>query len=115
MDEYDSENTKESAKTEEDLHAWCILEESESERGRTHHHIAKQKSEDKSRRPILAMDYFFKENGICPECRIDLRGIDNLCRNIMSSVALKKGVEEPWAIERVVKNSLTCWAIEISR
>ena len=24
-------------------------------------------------------------------------------RNIMSSVALKKGVEEPWAVERVVK------------
>ena len=27
-------------------------------RGRTHHHIAKQKSEDESRRPIIAMDYF---------------------------------------------------------
>ena len=28
-------------------------------RGRTHHHVAKQKSEDHSRRPIIAMDYFF--------------------------------------------------------
>ena len=28
-------------------------------RGRTHHHVAKQKSEDQSRRPIIAMDYFF--------------------------------------------------------
>ena len=28
-------------------------------------------------------------------------------QNIMSSVALKKGVEEPWTIERVVF-SLTC-------
>ena len=28
-------------------------------RGRTHHHIAKQKSEDESRRPIIAIDYFF--------------------------------------------------------
>ena len=30
---------------------WCA-------RGRTHHHIAKQKGEDESRRPIIAMDYF---------------------------------------------------------
>ena len=28
-------------------------------RGRTHHHVAKRKSEDQSRRPIIAMDYFF--------------------------------------------------------
>ena len=28
-------------------------------RGRTHHHVAKQKSEDQSRRPIIAMDYYF--------------------------------------------------------
>ena len=28
-------------------------------RGRTHHHVAKQKSEDQSRRHIIAMDYFF--------------------------------------------------------
>ena len=26
---------------------------------RTHHHVAKQKGEDQSRRPIIAMDYFF--------------------------------------------------------
>ena len=31
--------------------AHCMME-----RGRTHHHIAKQKSEDESRRPIIAMD-----------------------------------------------------------
>ena len=28
-------------------------------RGRAHHHVAKQKSEDQSRRPIIAMDHFF--------------------------------------------------------
>ena len=28
-------------------------------RGRTHHHITKQKSEDQSRRPTIAMDYCF--------------------------------------------------------
>ena len=35
-------------------HAHCVMG-----RGRTHHHVAKQKSEDQSRRPIIAMDYFF--------------------------------------------------------
>ena len=45
-------------------------------RGRTHHHVAKQKSEDQSRRPIIAMDYFFMKNGICPGCPSDLRRID---------------------------------------
>ena len=28
-------------------------------RGRTHHHVAKQKSEDQSRRPIIAVNYYF--------------------------------------------------------
>ena len=32
--------------------AYCMME-----RGRTHHHIAKQKSEDEYRRPIIAMDF----------------------------------------------------------
>ena len=35
-------------------------------RGRTHHHIAKQKSEDESRRPIIAMDYFFMKMEATP-------------------------------------------------
>ena len=29
-------------------------------RGRTHHHVAKLKSEDQSRRPIIAMDFFMR-------------------------------------------------------
>ena len=42
-------------------------------RGRSHRHVAKQKSEDQSRRPIIAMDYFFI---IGPDCPSDLRRID---------------------------------------
>ena len=34
--------------------------------GRTHHHVAKQKSEDESRRPIIAMDYFFMKMEAAP-------------------------------------------------
>ena len=71
-------------------------------RGRTHRHVAKQKSEDQSRRPIIAMDYFFMRM----ECSPSVQAISEesiTCMNIMSSVALKKGVEEPWTIERVAK------------
>ena len=76
-------------------------------RGRTHHHVAKQKSEDQSRRPIIAMDYFFMRM----ECFLSVQAIseesitciavkEDRHQNIMSSVALKR-VEEPWTIERV--------------
>ena len=77
-------------------------------RGRTHHHVAKQKSEDQSRRPIIAMDYFFMWNR--PRTFKKSRNNSLTCvavkedrhQNIMSSVALKKGVQEPSTIERVV-------------
>ena len=75
------------------------------ERGRTHHHIAKQKSEDESRRPIIAMDYFFMKMESAPSAKsIAERSITCVAvkkdrhQNIMSSVALKKGVEEPWTV-----------------
>ena len=78
-------------------------------RGRTHHHVAKQKSEDQLRRPIIAMDYFFMEmesaasvQAISEESITCVEVKDDRHQN-MSSVALKKGVEEPWTIERVVK------------
>ena len=35
-------------------------------RGRTHHHVAKQKSDDQSRRPIIDMDYFFMKMESAP-------------------------------------------------
>ena len=43
---------------------WCA--HSMMGRGRTHHHVAKQKSEDQSRRPIIAMDCFFMKMEIAP-------------------------------------------------
>ena len=36
---------------------WCT--HCMMDRGRTHHHIAKQRSEDETRRPTIAMDYYF--------------------------------------------------------
>ena len=79
-------------------------------RGRTNHHVAKQKSEDQSRRPIIAMDYYFMKMESAPNVQaISEESItcvavkEDRHQNIMSSVALKKGVEEPWTIERVVK------------
>ena len=79
-------------------------------RGRTHHHVAKQKSEDQSRRPIIAMDHFFMRMVCSPSVQaISEESITCIAlkedrhQNIMSSVALKKGVEEPWTIERLAK------------
>ena len=87
---------------------WCV--HCRMERGRTHHHIAKQKSGDQSRRPIIAMDYFFMKmesapnvHGISEESITCVAVKEDRHQNIMSSVALKKGVEEPWAVERVVQ------------
>ena len=79
-------------------------------RGRTHHHVAKQKSEDQSRRPIIAMDYFFTKMESIPSAQVISEELitciavkEDRHHNIMSSVALKKGVEECWTIERVAK------------
>ena len=87
---------------------WCV--HCMMGRGRTHHHIAKQKSEDESRRPIIAMDYFFMKMEATPSAQsIPEESItcvavkEDRHQSIMSRKALKKGVEEPWAVERVVK------------
>ena len=79
-------------------------------RGRTHHHIAKQKSEDQSRRLVIAMDYFIMRMESSPSVQaISEEPItciavkEDRYENIMSSVTLKKGVEEPWTVERVAK------------
>ena len=85
-------------------------------RGCTHHHVAKQKSEDQSRRPIIAMDYFFMKmesassvQAISEESITCVTVKEDRHQNIMSSVALKKGVEEPWTTERVVKSIDLAW------
>ena len=79
-------------------------------RGRTHHHTAMQESEDESRRTVIAMDYFFMKMESAPSAQsISEKSItcfavkEDRHQNIMSSVALKQGVEEPWTTERVVK------------
>ena len=87
---------------------WCV--HCMMGRGRTHRHVAKQKSEDQSRRPVIAMDYFFMRMESVPNVQaISEESItcvavkEDTYQNIMSSVALKKGVEEPWTTERVVR------------
>ena len=68
-------------------------------RGRTHHHVAKQKSEDQSRRPIIAMDYFFMRM----ERSLSVQAISE---ESITCIAVKEDRhqnEEPWTIERVVK------------
>ena len=79
-------------------------------RGRTHHRVAKQESEDQSRRPIIAMDYNFMKRKSVPKAQtVSEESITCIAvkedrhQNIMSSVAMKKGVEEHWTIERVAK------------
>ena len=79
-------------------------------RGRTHHHVAKQNSEDQSRRPIIAMSHFFMKmesalniQAISEESITCVAVEENRHQHIMSSVALEKGVEEPWTNERVVR------------
>ena len=67
-------------------------------RGRTHHHVAKQKTKDQSRRPIIATDYYFmKMKSVATAQTFSEESItciavkDHRHQNIMSSVALKKG------------------------
>ena len=84
-------------------------------RGRAHHHASKKRSEDLSRRPLIAMDYhFLKPNSsvnsqtIPDESVTSIAVMEDRHQNTMSSVVLKKGIEEPWASERVARfvNSL---------
>ena len=83
-------------------------------RGRTHHHVSKKKSEDLSRRPTIVMDYdFLKPNSevnshTIPEKSVTYIAVEERHQNIMSSLVLKKGIEEPWASEGVARliNSL---------
>ena len=66
-------------------------------RGRTHHHVAKQKSEDQSKRPIIAMDYFYMRMKSAPNVQaISEESItcvavkDDRHQNIMSSVCAEE-------------------------
>ena len=88
-----------------DWYAHCMMG-----RGRTNHHVTKHKSEDQSRRPTIAMDYYFMKVKSVPNAQTILEeSITCIAvtevrhQNIMSSVVLKKGVEGPWASERVAR------------
>ena len=77
---------------------WCV--HSMMGRGRTHHYVAKQKSEDQSRRCIIAMGYIFMRmesapnvQAISEESMICVAVKEDRHQNIMSSVALKKGLK----------------------
>ena len=85
---------------------WCT--QCMKGRGRTHHRITKQKSEDQSRRPTIAIDYYFMKmksvvvaQAMSEEAVVCTAMEEDRHQNIMSSVALKKGVEEPWTIQKV--------------
>ena len=92
---------------------WCA--HCKMGRGRTHHHVSKKRTEDLSRRPTIAMDYYFlKPNSTANSQTIPDESVtciavkEDTHQNIKSSVVLKKGIEEPWASERVARfiNSL---------
>ena len=69
------------------------------------------------RRPTIAMDQYFlmpsstaNSQTIPDESVMCIAVKEDRHQNIMSSVVLKKGIEEPWASERVATfiNSLGC-------
>ena len=79
-------------------------------RERTHHHVAKQKSDDHTIRQTRAVDYYFlgtnshANSETIPEEQVTCIAVkEDRHQTIMSSVVLKKGIEEPWAIERTAK------------
>ena len=75
-------------------------------RGRTHHHVSKKRSEDLSRKRTIVMDYYFlKPTSTANSQTIPDESVTCIAvkkdshQNILSSVVLKKGIEEPWSSE----------------
>ena len=71
-------------------------------RGRTHHHVSMKRNEDLSKRPIIAMGYYFlKPNSTAISQTISDESVTCIAvkedrhQNIMSSEVFKKGIEEP--------------------
>ena len=78
--------------------------------GRTHHHVTNPQSEDQSRKPSCGMDcYFMNMKSVLNAQTMSEESVTSIAvkedrhHNIMSSVAWKKGVEEPWTTDRVAK------------
>ena len=81
----------------------------------SHSSVSMKGSEDLSRKPVTAMDYYFlKPNSTASSQTIPDESVTCIAvkedrhHNIMSSVVLKKGTEAPWASKRVARfiNSL---------
>ena len=86
-------------------------------RGRTRHHVAKQTKARISRKGPSSpwITSFMKVKSVPNAQTISEESItctavkEDRHQNIMSSVALKIGVEEPWTIERVAKFIDLAW------
>ena len=77
-------------------------------RGRIHHHVTKQNGEDGSSAPTNAKNYdfmnmksFVNAQTLAEESVACFALEEDRHRNVMGSVVLKDGVEEPWTIEEV--------------
>ena len=70
-------------------------------RGRTHHQVSKKRSEDLSKRPKAMDSFFIKPNSTAnsqtiPDESVTCTAVkEDRHHNIVSSVVLKKGIEEP--------------------
>ena len=101
---------KREGRTRSNTHDWCI--HCMRGRGRTHHHVSNKRSEDLIRRPIIAIDSdFLKPNSTANSQPIPDEPVTCIAvteDRHQNSVVLKKGIEEPWASERVARfiNSL---------
>ena len=70
-------------------------------RGRIHHHVSKKRTEIWSRRPTKAMDnYFFKPNSTASS---QTKPDESVTCIAVKEDRLLKGIEEPWASERVAR------------
>ena len=90
-------------------------------KGRTHYHVCKTKSEEESRKSIIAMDYYLMKMESAPNVQaISEESVacvavkEDRHQNIMSSVVLKKRIEEPRASERVARSLISLGYREIT-
>ena len=80
-------NTKQRACLPVDLCTHSVMD-----RGRTHHHVTKQKSEDQSRRPTITMDcYVVKMNSVV--------NAQTMSEEQVTCIAVKEEVQEQLTIE----------------
>ena len=89
------------------FHGWCT--HCMKGRGRTHRHLSKKRSEDWSRRKVIAMGFcFLKPKSTASSQTIPEESVDVHCGEGGQTSEFQKGIEELWASERVARciNSL---------